>query len=237
MYKSGRWVWCLLKISVKLEGCWRRRQFLLFPSAQFASHLDSDRASCSSGRCWQALFDPAAHLEGCWCRLSVVHKASCSADTTDLRYPRIRLETGSLPSRAWGQLTCRWGGLSWTQWWRQVGWPERSLWDSPGLRANLQRQCPLFAHLVVVSSSLPAHDLTGVFVINNKQDFWRQAPASSLLVSAEHGRSERAVSAARTARAVPGASPFQRVSQAFKTPASFRSCAGHGLIGTNGKRT
>lgn len=102
---------------------------------------------------------------------------------------------------------------------------------------NLQRQCPFSAHLVVVSSSFPPRKLTGMFVINNKQDFQRQAPASSLLVSAEHGRSERAVSAARTARAVPGVSPFQRVSQAFKTPASFHSCAGHRLIGTNGKRT
>lgn len=119
----------------------------------------------------------------------------------------------------------------------EVGWPEQSLRGSAGLRANLRRQCPFFAHLLVVSSYLPPHNLTGVFIINNKQDFRRQAPASSLLVSAEHGRSERAVSAARTARAVPGASPFQRVSQAFKTPASFRSCAGHGLIGTNGKRT
>lgn len=117
-----------------------------------------------------------------------------------------------------------------------MGWSQ-SLWGSIELRVNLQRQCPFSAHLVVVSSSFPPRKLTGMFVINNKQDFQRQAPASSLLVSAEHGRSERAVSAARTARAVPGVSPFQRVSQAFKTPASFHSCAGHRLIGTNGKRT
>lgn len=90
------------------------------------------------------------------------------------------------------------GGVAWTGSAGQC-WVE----DEPAEAAP-----PFFAHLVVVSSSFPPHNLTGMFVINNKQDFWRQVPASSLLVSAEHGRSERAVSAAHTARAVPGASPF-----------------------------
>lgn len=67
---------------------------------------------------------------------------------------------------------------------------------------------PFFAHLVLVPSLFRPHNLTGMFVINNKQDSRRQVPASLLLVSAEHGWSERAVSAAHTARAVPGASPF-----------------------------
>lgn len=142
------------------------------------------------------------------------------------------------PSRGWGHLTWRCSGLDWRLWWRQMEWPEWSSQGSPGLRAHLWRQRPSCAHLVVVSSYLPTHKTWQVWFLSvTSKVFGGRPHAFSLLVSTEQGRAEHAVSGTCTVRAVPGASPFQHVSQAFKTPASFRSCAGHGLIGTNRKRT
>lgn len=142
------------------------------------------------------------------------------------------------PSQGWGHLTRRCACLGWTLRWRQVGWPERSLQGSPGLRASLWRHCPSLAHPVVVSSYLPTRKAWQACLLLITSKAFRGRPRAFLLrVGTERGQSECAVSGTRTVRAVPDASPFQRVSQAFKTPASFRSCAGHGLIGTNGKRT
>lgn len=142
------------------------------------------------------------------------------------------------PSQGWGHLTQRCAGLSWTLRWRWVGWPEQSPQGCHGLRVNLWRQRPSFAHLVVIFSYLPICKAWQVCLLSiTSKAFGGRPRAFSLLVSAERGRAERAVSGTCTVRAVPGASPFQCVSQAFKTPASFRSCAGHRLIGTNRKRT
>lgn len=174
---------------------------------------------------------PCSRFGGILVQAGCARKASCSADTTDSRELRIWPQTQS--HEHWsachitgmGTSTKEADGMAWVE---SVGhcWAEGKLVNAAPILGPPGGDITSKAwqvHLLLITSTA----------------FWgrRFLSAFLLLTHAERGWDERVVSSARTARAVPGASPFQHASQAFKTPASFRSCAGHGLIGTNRKRT